>query len=69
VQLDPGMTASDIEQHLKVQSERVYGHERTQEISGQIEHLSRMLSEILHRELDLTDTPPDTRGISERDER
>lgn len=66
MKLGPSTTRSEIEALLRSQSELVYGPDRTQELASQIEHLSTMLEEIAQRELDLTDSPPDTRGIPDR---
>lgn len=66
MKLDPTITRETIETLLLSQSELVYGAERTQEIAHQITHISTMLEEIAHSELDLRDAAPDTRGIAER---
>jgi hypothetical protein len=66
VKLDPNITPTEISAQLRAQAERVYGHERAEELADQIEHLSNMLSEIARRELGLTDTPPDRSGIPDR---
>ena len=66
MKLAPTTTRAEIEALLRSQSELVYGTERTQAIAGSIEHLATMLEAIVQRELDLTDSPPDTRGIPER---
>lgn len=63
MKLDPATTQKEIEALLRNQSQLVYGADRTQELSSQIEHLSTMLAEIARRELDLTGLPPDISGI------
>jgi hypothetical protein len=63
MKLDPAITQAEIEALLRSQSELVYGMPRTQELTSQIEHLSTMLAQISHRELDLTGLAPDTSGV------
>lgn len=67
MKLDSTVTSSDIYSHLRDQAGRIYGEERAEAISGQVEHLSRMMAELARRELDLTDDPPDLSGIQDRD--
>lgn len=69
MKLDPRMTPGEIESHLRAQAKQIYGEERADVASDQIEHLSRMMAELARRELELTDEPPDLSGIQDRDER
>lgn len=63
MKLDATTTQAEIEALLRSQAELVYGVQRIQELSIQIEHMSTMLAEVASRELDLTGPAPDTSGI------
>lgn len=65
MRLDPSITFEEIEPLLRNQALQLYGSERTQELSGRIEHLARMLAAVASRELSIRDVPPDTTGITD----
>lgn len=64
MRLDPSVTAEELEPLLRHQALQLYGPERTEELSGRIEHLARMLAAVASRELSIRDVSPDTTGIT-----